>query len=73
MFDTLSALQCPDCGTALPVRFVLLTNDMRLVLLTSCWKCADHTSVRCFKVIDRGAFDLASASGLPTVNYRKVA
>lgn len=69
MHDTVSALQCPDCSAALPVRFALLTADYRIVLLTTCPICADKISVRCFKVVERPVFIEASLRGLPTIKY----
>jgi hypothetical protein len=69
VWDTVSMLQCPDCSTLCEVRLVLLTTDRRMVYITACAFCADHSSIRCFKDVPGRVYNEAALLGLPVVGY----
>lgn len=68
--DTLIFLACSDCSTPCEVKFCLLTSGNRVVYLTTCTRCNDHVSVRCFKVIDHIDWLEAAVHNLPVIAYR---
>ena len=68
---TTIGLSCPDCNFPCPVAFALLTDDMRIVYLSSCPQCADGATVRCYKPIPLRTFAEAAQAGLPIVSYQK--
>lgn len=63
------ALECCDCGTSCPVRLTLLTEDGRIVELTSCPKCADGVTLKCYKTVRRDVYVSAARHGLPIIGY----
>lgn len=73
MKDTLSCIQCPDCGSVVPYSFVVIAHDgeqTAFMLVASCKRCrerGDNRSVRSFQGIDQEAFDFAVSHKLPVL------
>lgn len=69
MWDTLCCLECPDCHSACPVRYVLLTDGSQAVCLTACARCADGVTIRGFSKLAEVDYLEAAVHHLPIVHF----
>ena len=65
--EEIQCVPCPTCRRLCPINMTFLVDDGRLVDLSICDNCADHRTIRAFRIITPGEWTKMADAGVPIV------